>query len=438
MRRTRALTVVGCLIVAGCGSSAKVTVSTAAPSSSTSSLPAGTVTLPTVPASTTTTAAATTTTAAATTTTAAPKGPDPTLAALADSEGLVHILSSGKHLVVERDAGTESLVAAIITDKGTVVPIDDPVFAGLARFAGQAGDLVGFAAGYAMNDTANRAAAKVYDVATGKWTDVPIPKGDFGSLQPIAAGDHLIVGETLFGPGGTAAPMSKPADAAAFPTAGTMNLWTGKELIVAQADSAAGVIPDLAKPWAYDPAKNTWRALPAPPWCGATCVFAMIHEGGDTEFATATDKELVVSEPAPLGNAVLELATGAWRKLPAAPVPTETPAALPTAKGVVVIPQGDVQGKGALGKQLVLDPTTGTWKVDPLPFAIPEGQQLLFSGDDATLCVVTDPDGNGKAPTLAGVMDATSGEWRTITEADRASCARSVPLWIPVAQLEKP
>jgi hypothetical protein len=360
------------------------------------------------------------------------------LSELADSEGFVRVLSRGKHLVVERVTTTDDpLVAAIVTADGTVVPLKDAAYVKQALTSGQASDLVGISGGFAMASEP-KAVAKVYDVATKRWIDIPLPQGDFGALQPIAAGVHLIVGETLVKPGGTTTPIARPGDKPAFPDAGSIQLWTGKELVVIQRDSAAfGPEAELHRPWAFDPAANTWRALPAPPWCGTKCVFYAPHQGGDAVFAAWTGKEIVVSDEGAVGTAALDPATGTWRKLPAPPFAPELPATVATDAGLVVISTSDMRHSGGLGQQLVLDLAAGTWKQSPLPVTVPNGQYLSVARDDQSAYLLLGLQSDQAQPTLTAVMDQKTGAWRDPTDSDHAAYQRTEGALIPVARLEK-
>jgi hypothetical protein len=212
---------------------------------------------------------------------------------------------------------------------------------------------------------------------------------------------------------------------------GLTNVWTGSELIVADADSAAAYDPatgdwrKLATPpemdnycrrsaawtgkemlvWgcgqaAYDPADDTWRRLPPAPtrhgvlvwtghellgWGGGCC-------GDVSDDGSAYDPE-----------------THTWRKLAAAPIPgQQSPAAVWTGHELVVVNGYDPEGKPVGGA--AYDPAADSWRRIPSLAQRTQGAIAVWNGEEVLLV------GGGSGFSGGYAFDPVTSRWRELAQ----------------------
>ena len=166
---------------------------------------------------------------------------------------------------------------------------------------------------------------------------------------------------------------------------GLTSVWTGSELIVADADSAA----------AYDPATVDWRKLATPPEMDNYC----------RRSAAWTGKEMLVWG---CGQAAYDPAADTWRRLPPAP----------TRHGVLVWTGhellgwgggccGDVSDDGS-----AYDPSTNTWrKLAPAPIPGQQSPAAVWTGRELVVVNGYDPEGK---PVGGAAYDPAADTWRRI------------------------
>ena len=139
-----------------------------------------------------------------------------------------------------------------------------------------------------------------------------------------------------------AAPIAPRADAA--------SIWTGRELIVwgGQAKSTGPTIVDDGA--AYDPASDTWRALPSAP-------ISRPDDAGQAVVWTGT--EMVVWDATHGDGAAYDPTSNTWRALPSAPLPVS-----PFGLGVWT---GDRALFVAGAHAAAFDPAANSWRAVTMP-----------------------------------------------------------------------
>ena len=168
-------------------------------------------------------------------------------------------------------------------------------------------------------------AGVAYDPARDTWRELPAPP--FGS-RPYATG-----------------------------------VWTGSELLVWGGYDVddSGHVSGSNDGAAYDPATDSWRALPPGPlegryyqgstWTGTEMVIWGGAVGDGAEGRTFAD------------GASFDPATNVWRSLPAAPISGRSDPALVWTGTEVLVWGGIVDAPGAVTDGALYDPEAGTWRV---------------------------------------------------------------------------
>jgi hypothetical protein len=172
------------------------------------------------------------------------------------------------------------------------------------------------------------------------------------------------------------------------PAAGLSNsaAWTGTRLLVRGVTTLPGDRPPEAAVLAYDPASDAWTVFPAPSGIADTLDVTMTWTGDELVFWGHPHRRY--GDP-PLAVA-LDPATGAWRDLPAGPLPAGMgPAAAWDGDQVVVVSGSSFVHTSTLPSTPVagLDPATGAWRRLPdAPTEVPLVQaQLLATGHQLLL-----------------------------------------------------
>jgi hypothetical protein len=210
------------------------------------------------------------------------------------------------------------------------------------------------------------------------------------ALAVVSVGAGLLVGSGALARGSSALVATK-YDWQMLPDApvdlrfGLTSVWTGSELIVSDADSAA----------AYDPATKVWRKLPTPPEMDNFC----------RRSAAWTGKEMLVWG---CGQAAFDPAANTWRRLP--PAPTWHGALVWTGRELVGWGGGccgDVADDGS-----AYDPKTNTWrKLAPAPISGQQSPAAVWTGRELVVVNGYDPDGK---PVGGAAYDPESDSWRRI------------------------
>jgi hypothetical protein len=210
------------------------------------------------------------------------------------------------------------------------------------------------------------------------------------ALAVVSVGAGLLVGSGALARGSSALVATR-YDWQMLPDApvdlrfGLTSVWTGSELIVSDADSAA----------AYDPATKVWRKLPTPPEMDNFC----------RRSAAWTGKEMLVWG---CGQAAFDPAASTWRRLP--PAPTWHGALVWTGRELVGWGGGccgDVADDGS-----AYDPASNSWrKVAPAPISGQQAPAAVWTGHELVVLNGNDPDGK---PVGGAAYDPRKDNWRRV------------------------
>lgn len=218
-----------------------------------------------------------------------------------------------------------------------------------------------------------------------------------------------------------ASPLSGRSDA--------LTAWTGKELLVFRGDGAfsdaGGGEPGRTDGAAYDPARNRWRKLAAPPFDAKPPIF------GAGYTSAWTGKELVVwGGPEPKA-AAYDPVTDRWRELDAGPLEARVDVASAwTGKELVIY--GGITHAAALTNQdeedgdddvpldggAAYDPVTGRWRWLPHSGAGRVGSTAVWDGTD--VLVVGGGSGSAGSGTNGRhvlAWNPARNRWRTLASA---------------------
>jgi hypothetical protein len=232
-------------------------------------------------------------------------------------------------------------------------------------------------------------------------------------------------------------------------------VWTGQEALVWGGNRGGGFTwPDVAMDGiAFDPAKGTWRRVPAPdvppfvPEVSAWTGDQLIAVGGRTgpkdgtvgagyEPGTRswrdlgfpyqrwsgfegvwTGRELVLwggplrsSRPSKRG-AVYDPATGSWHRTPAAPVGGRWSHAVAWT-GAEMVVWGGTDARTDLGDGAAYDPLSGSWrKIAPAPISARQWMPLVWTGSEV---VVWGGSSISKDRADGAAYDPATDSWRTL------------------------
>ena len=247
---------------------------------------------------------------------------------------------------------------------------------------------------------------------------------------------------TTTAPASTIAPSSTTVPGAA--NAGTWSLipagphpvglpatWTGTDLLVAQ----AGCCADLGSVnlTAYNPATNTWHALPPTPltprefvagaWTGTEMVLAggLASPDGDAEHAVAVTD-----------GSAWDATTNTWRRI--APMPTTLPGGDPTAvwTGREVLVWSSVPGTPNIsGREVVLayNPSTNTWRTLPPSGLTPRADALtVWTGTELVVWGGINSDFTAAYDDGAR-LDPATNVWRRLSPAPVPARGRAAAVW---------
>jgi hypothetical protein len=165
-------------------------------------------------------------------------------------------------------------------------------------------------------------------------------------------------------------------------------VWTGSEALfwgeLAPEQETDVPKPDFSAVLAYNPAQQTWRALPPSPhevpsfvknqaawaWTGRELI---VWGGGEPDSGTA------------VGGAALDPSTGSWRAIADAPAPMTLANAVWTGTEMVVVGAALDPGNRSTTPTAVAqayDPPTDTWRRLPDPPLSPQASETVWFGDE--------------------------------------------------------
>ena len=186
---------------------------------------------------------------------------------------------------------------------------------------------------------------------------------------------------------------------------------------------------------AYDPATNTWDALPPTPltprefaagaWTGTDMVLArgQASADGDAEHAVAVTD-----------GAAWHATTNTWR--PIAPMPTTLPGGEPTAvwTGREVLVWSSVPGTpNSNGREVVLayNPSTNTWRTLPSSGLTPRADAVtVWTGTELVIWGGINSDSDFTAAYADGArLDPSTNVWRRLPPAPVPARAMATAVW---------
>lgn len=175
--------------------------------------------------------------------------------------------------------------------------------------------------------------------------------------------------------------------------------WTGKEMVVAfgKGETYKG---DAA---AYDPAKDTWRKLPAPP-IGPRSGPSTIAIGTKVFFFGGVDDKSYLGD-----GAIYDGATDSWKKIADGPLSARGQAALAWT-GTEVLVHGGYPGPG---DGAIYDPATDKWRAwKSWPGGARVGHRVVWTGTKAF--VWGGSPGGVVCPTDGAVWDPIADTWTAL------------------------
>jgi len=272
------------------------------------------------------------------------------------------------------------------------------------------------------------ATAAAYSPSRNRWRRLPSPPSWVAEGEPhsVWTGKELVViGGGIHSAYNPTTNKWRPVQYQGAPEVpgGFAMVWTGHVVLVWGGGCCAGV---SATGSAYDPARNTWRALPKSPvkgrypnavWTGKELIIA---GGSDGEGLTLSDA------------AAYNPTTRHWRKLPPLPSPRADASLTWTGREVVVV--GGYSklpiAKHLYRSVLAYSPVKNRWRTLPRIDtvrteygAVWTGRQILIWGGDTVKGTVLIPPTHGVAYTPA------TGRWTALPKSPLRGRAGPIVVW---------
>jgi len=271
--------------------------------------------------------------------------------------------------------------------------------------------------------------------------------GGSADRPPVPSGAPTPTPATTSAPSGTWRPVPEPPVKASY--GGFVEVWSGTELLVFAAVSRGGMEGPIVSGVgaAYNPARNTWRTLPAFPYKvtssegGIRAVWdgteMLIWGQANGAYDPATDRWRPLRAPiigaasitlwtgrqvimwgggccddALSDGAVYDVAHDAWQRIPASPLPGRHSNAVWTGTEMVIVGGVGIEGT-FLDDAAAYNPSTRTWRRLPALPAPRARASITWTGAEV---VIAGGIGSFRSPPYADAMayNPATNQWRRL------------------------